>query len=349
MRHFVFLIVALPMVTAVGAARRPILVRRRITAGRCAASISVAAMALLAACGGNSVSAPQQEGSQGGGGQDATVLPPASDAAAEAQTETGTVVDGAIPDVSVDGASGAVGVPGSACDRPGRLGCAGTHQKLTLLCGDDKRWATNQTCGANQFCESGAGPNTGLCLSEAAACAGQAGGAAVCADKEVVQCSADNTSTSVVADCIGACEAGTCVDVADPCPGVLEANCASDCGLPMTVGCDNCSVAVGSTFGGVLRLPPPAEACTAGCSPERRILHARLVDVTTATRVRTFAPWRVAYVAPGLPVGVCIAQGSECLVLPTNPPAGSEVLLFSTTDYAFPRNVLFEKTAQPCP
>jgi hypothetical protein len=154
---------------------------------------------------------------------------------------------------------GRVGVVGTACDTPGKLACAGNHQKVSVIC-DGAEWKPNETCKSGEFCDTSEGPDAGLCKPEVAACSNREPGALFCEDRTLHQCSADNVAIVTVETCDGPCEDGMCVPLepgADACPSGNDwANCAGDCdGLGSS--CDG-----GFWFSAdrTIRLPSPSAA-----------------------------------------------------------------------------------------
>jgi hypothetical protein len=101
-----------------------------------------------------------------------------------------------------------VGTLGEPCDAPGTLACAGNHQKLTVVCGGDGEWETNQTCGATEFCDSVEGDTTGLCLEPEAECEGREPDDTICVDGNVYSCAPDGIRPWLSEICTGFCEDG---------------------------------------------------------------------------------------------------------------------------------------------
>ena len=128
------------------------------------------------------------------------------------------------------GPTGVVAEPGSPCDAEQELGCAGNHQRVTLICSDGV-WEVNETCPENHACDSTPGFDQGSCKERLPECVDQEplqGG--VCEDtKTWLRCGPDNVSLEPV-ECQGSCHDGACDDRPNHCPAEPFINCGSECG-----------------------------------------------------------------------------------------------------------------------
>jgi hypothetical protein len=200
----------------------------------------------VAGCGGSSSSSPQNASGQATGG---TANPAAGrgNAASGAGNQTdaggsaisaGGLGDGGASGSSTEaGASGqssgtAVGPAlGDACSPPGALACAGPNQKLTLVCGGDKTWETNQTCASGEFCQSTPGADLGLCKKPSDDCASRQPGDAFCGSsdsKDAMECDADGLAADLVEHCADRCVDGKCADALS-CPDNIVYSCDPKC------------------------------------------------------------------------------------------------------------------------
>jgi hypothetical protein len=138
------------------------------------------------------------------------------------------------------GTSGEVGVLGESCDPPGRLACAGNHQKLTLLCNQFGLWQQNETCDAGEFCSTMAGADAGICRTPAEDCAARGPDTVFCDGKSLRQCDADGLASALVEECQNECIDNACSDrclenqlmnCSDFCPGAEPpVSCQEICG-----------------------------------------------------------------------------------------------------------------------
>lgn len=232
--------------------------------------------ALAAGCGETSASPADAENDAGGSGG--------------ATSSGGTAGGGGS---SSEGAGG-VQTLGADCSVPGALACAGTYQKLALVCAGDGAWGIRETCGVEQFCDSSEGPNRGLCRDGLAECMDEGPGTLFCNGTSVEQCGPDAVTSEVVQECEGGCVGGACNDsVACPtAPNVVD--CAGDCpGEP----CE-CK---GSVFGRIahaVRIPDSAQACEFACDSAVRGITVEVSaepnDQIQRWRVMAPAPWSVA-------------------------------------------------------
>ena len=148
----------------------------------------------------------------------------------ESGAGSGAVANAGETSSNLGGAAGAsAGAPalGNDCTSPGALACAGTHQKLTLVCGADNTWVTNETCPSGQFCSSTPGPDLGVCLAPPAECVEQVPGYRSCAGDSVIECGPDTVTTEVVEECSNGCTEGVCTQV--ECPDNLLFSCGGPC------------------------------------------------------------------------------------------------------------------------
>jgi hypothetical protein len=145
-------------------------------------------------------------GSSGGGGV----------AGSGGSTGVGGTQDAAhIPDAADGGPSGTVETLGGPCSPPGTLACAGSHQKLTLVCGSSGTWVVNQTCGVGEFCETTPGANAGICVNEPNCSDGIKNGSETDVDCGGPTCPPcfPNRSCAVPTDCaFDICTNGICQD-----------------------------------------------------------------------------------------------------------------------------------------
>lgn len=124
---------------------------------------------------------------------------------------------------------------GAACESPGRLACAGAHQKLTLVCSAGGKWETNQTCPSGQFCSSTLGADVGICKAPEADCAERQPGDAFCASDAytLMQCDEDGIAPTEVEQCQAGCVDGKCAP-ARSCPENIVYSCDPGCPGPNT-------------------------------------------------------------------------------------------------------------------
>lgn len=239
------------------------------------------------------------------------------------------------------GSSGAVGVLGTECSSPGALACAGNHQKLTVLCGGDGRWAPNVTCGAGDFCDSTPGENAGTCRPELPECA-DGPGTTFCADeKYFVTCSADTVSTSTVA-CDGACRDGVCREASE-CPvwedydrGVA---CSLDCGDPgyeCLIESDGCVLArVGFSSQVrrvVVRTSWAGDSCDTCGGPDKKMQLLMTGSSTFGYRVTVPEPWGAADVDCTVPSGCLISQSGIARIIAGSPDDGPVNIVVEALD-----------------
>lgn len=186
----------------------------------CLGLLGAAVAVTTGACGKSSASssttAPPDGGTDGGGGGGAAPI-------AGSETVSGGKPQenvGAAPSDggSADGAQPTT-VLGGACSPRGALACAGSHQKLTLVCSAKSIWEVNQTCSAGEFCDSSSGPNLGVCATPPRECLDREPGALVCAADSLVKCGPDTLTTNLVEQCAHGCADGACSQI--DCPALL--------------------------------------------------------------------------------------------------------------------------------
>jgi hypothetical protein len=193
---------------------------------------------------------------------------------------------------------------GDACDSPAELACAGHHQRVTLICGADRRWEVNQTCGGDQVCDSSPGIRRGTCQDRLAECRDFDPGYRFCQDSATVaECGPDNVTLSVAETCTGACREGACDNRPNHCPREPFFNCSDDCGDKWET-CRECSgleaVFLPDTEH-IVRIPEYAAACPHACSDAIRIFGiAQAIDgELPAVRVRVSSPWKIVQFQSG--------------------------------------------------
>jgi hypothetical protein len=125
--------------------------------------------------GGSATGGTDTGGTSGGsdatGGNDASGGSTAGDGGSNASGGTSAGEGGSSAGGSGgSGPVGAVGTLGQPCSPPAALACAGNYQKVTLICGGDGTWERNETCGADQFCDSTPGVNVGTCRPRTPGC-----------------------------------------------------------------------------------------------------------------------------------------------------------------------------------
>jgi hypothetical protein len=202
-----------------------------------------------------------------------------------------------------NGTAGMVGVLGTPCSPPGALACAGNYQKLSVLCGGDGEWEPNQTCAADQYCDSTPGQNVGLCQPIAEGC--EAGPGAYCSadEQRIVTCGPDAVTKSEES-CDGACHRGVCRDDREACPNWDQYDygvpCAKDCGEPDSPspvgGCftsdEGCYTSMYSIFSAVVRSPWSDDVCACE-TVEGRTLRFFPEGSADYRRVTVPEPWSI--------------------------------------------------------
>ncbi len=280
-------------------------------------------------------------------------------------SDGGSSVGGTASSSTGGESTGSGGVAGTAllgepCHAPGELACAGTFQKLGLVCGASAVWESNTTCAGDQFCDTRAGVARGTCQDQAADCVGQQPGYRFCEGSSVVECGVDTIETSIAEECSTGCSEGACAS--DECPsGNHVHDCAGDCGGDPAGATGPC----GSYFAGcpgarldgfddylerTVRTPPAsALTCTNACAAR-----AFVVKVPELSEMKVTAPagWSIYSIEadPGAPWPSTCEGVPECLVAP---PAFSEaryVALIPDSEAAPSANVVFRRSSElSCP
>ncbi len=260
------------------------------------------------------------------------------------------------------GSAGTAGTPsqvlgtlGTACTSPGALACAGTYQKLTLVCGGDGTWQTNQTCPSGQFCDSTPGPDVGTCASPIPECADKMPGDTMCLDGDIQACGPDNLTVVIDDDCDFGCVEGACFmpkqpgpddDACPSDPGSLILNCSDQC-TQTTPDC--VTAACGETSETLLPVPTPAPGesyvVRTPSSPGSPCDCPSVAHSFQIVMDRADYPLSVSVAQPWLvhsdtgSEDACSDTGSQCRTL--NPLAGElgVVLIFTTDPEAPARNV----------
>jgi hypothetical protein len=230
---------------------------------------------------------------------------------------------------STGGAGGDDGteVLGDPCATPAALACAGFHQRVTLICGADRRWTVNQTCQDDQVCDTSPGLNRGICRDRLPECRDFEPGHRFCqGDTTLVACGPDNVTLETVETCTGVCWDNACDNRPNHCPSpaMLLTNCADDCG-GRTEGCmANCpglGLGVGPSSLRVeftVRTPAYDAACSEPCNPTRRgvpIYQDVPISSFPPLRASITPPWHIAVITSAidrcdLPPENCVFDGS---------------------------------------
>ncbi len=207
-----------------------------------------------------------------------------------------------------NGASGVVGTLGKDCSPPGKLACAGNHQKLTVLCGGDNTWQPNDTCGTDEYCDSAPGPNVGTCQPVAAGCE-DGPGTTFCDDQdpaELVTCSADAVATTTEPCVVGMCRGSICQEPPE-CPVWSDydrsASCAPECTGAVYECTSSASSCAGDYIGmslladhkAVIRTMWAEDTCRVCDGTPAAILDVSITPVNAgrALRVTVPPPWKV--------------------------------------------------------
>jgi len=106
---------------------------------------------------------------------------------------------GATGDNQTDATSAAPSV-GTPCDEPGKLACAGSAQKVKLVC-DNGEWQNNGSCGAGENCEQA----SGVCAPIDEHCEDLSAGDHYCDENTVRECGPDFVNSQAVESCSAAC------------------------------------------------------------------------------------------------------------------------------------------------
>jgi hypothetical protein len=236
---------------------------------------------------------------------------------------------------------------GGACSPVASLACAGTHQKVTLICGANGAWEANKTCASGQFCDSQAGADIGLCADEVAECVGKSPGDLTCLNDTVRRCGPDAVSSELVDTCTGYCDAGACVNDKDRCPDAASSvNCATDCG-GLTTSCHmnpDCPTAVLTWPENTVRTPAPSDQCVCAKSPDRRLFPVVYSSGSSTLKVKAPLGWMFVdkVVTSVTTPSWCDEALVDCLVLP--PSQGGAIFdLVNTTGDPGPRNLIFDE------
>jgi hypothetical protein len=210
---------------------------------------------------------------------------------------------------------------GGPCDSLASLACAGNHQRVTLICGADRRWEVNQTCGGDQVCDTSAGIRRGSCQDRLPECRDFDPGYRFCQDATtLMECGPDNVTTALVETCTGACWEAACDNRPNHCPREAFVNCADDCGentecSPYCPGIEwyiPIERAAELTF----RIPGYAGACTDECSDAIRVFRIfqdlPILNGMPALRVRVPPPWKVVVAPSEEDVCELLSVAAEC-------------------------------------
>ena len=123
---------------------------------------------------------------------------------------------------------------GCPCSTPSELACAGTAQKVQLMC-EAGTWKFNASCSANQNCNTA----SGACATIVTGCSGQTGGYTFCEAPDIRHsCGVDLVTTTSVT-CNGLCSQGDCV--APTCgDGKIQTTLSEECDDANQDPADNC-------------------------------------------------------------------------------------------------------------
>ena len=252
--------------------------------------------------------------------------------------------------------TGVIGILGDPCDSPGQLACAGNHQKLTLVCGPDGMWETNQICEASEFCDSTPGSNAGTCSEQHSQCTNRQPGEHFCEANTEMECGPDTVTVEVYEECSGICVEGTCDNDTNRCPEGNYVDCSGDCTESLGV-CMDCPARIALSMpddGLTIRLPAYEDACSFTCGSELRgaVFSGRSVPFGQRFRVQSQLPWRV-FAGSGLPdaqAPCSTTPGSTCAVVESNDES-LYFFVFTDDPSAGVRNVLIEPVDQEatCP
>ena len=269
-----------------------------------------------------------------------------------AETATGSGGSTASTDTGTDGTagstdtSGAVATLGDPCDSLGELACAGTRQKLTLLCGSEGEWEVNKTCGEGEACDSTIGFDQGTCRALIPECQDSEVGYLYCDELQVMACGPDGVTADVAETCTGACVDAACDNFRDGCPDEPYINCGEDCHGRDTLGCPvSCT---GDTYAQVMsdsltvRLPGWDEACTSTCGSYRVARWIRTdvnLPADSRLKVEVGSPWRIL-TTTSKASGLCLETGvAGCVIQEPVSSGGRYVYVFAEEQWASERNV----------
>ncbi len=339
--------------------------------------IAASLPSLIAGCGGSSetkITQPAAGATSTAGTGGSTTASAGGASAGASSGGTGGSTSGGSGGSTTGGSSGsagaagassqAVGTLGTACASPGALACAGTYQKLTVVCGGDGTWQTNQTCPSGQFCDSTPGPDVGTCKTPPQECADKMPGDTLCLDGDIQACGPDNV-TLVVAE---ACEFG-CIDNAcyvpsepgpddDPCPidpASLILNCSDQCTQPDS---ECTTAACGETSETLLPVPTPAQGesyvvrtpsspgSSCGCLSVAYEFQLLMDRADYPLSVSVAQPWLVD--SDTGPESACSETGTQCRTL--NPLADEVgVVRIFTKDLNAPARNVTVSGGDQCP
>ena len=252
---------------------------------------------------------------------------------------SGTVIDG-------------VARLGEVCLKAGQLSCAGTLQKLTLVCGASEKWEVNETCDGDWICDTADGPNQGSCQPQLPECLGRESSGRFCEGRLVRECNVDNLRSEVIEECV-VCRNGACEDtVDDSCVSesdALPVDCWGECQAAPAMACSfqtctTLTLPLNQPVDGVLvRTPPPGEMCAPSCGAQ--FMHIR---VPTQGTLRVTIPsggdeWLLDSVATSeWPMGCNPDARAKCLIVPPTAEYARYVTLKSNTWPAPRRNIVIE-------
>lgn len=191
---------------------------------------SIGAGASLLQCGGSSTGIAPSGGAGSSVGGTQSSAGAGGGAGRPEESGAGGEGDGASPGSAL----------GDACDSPGELACAGHHQKLKLVCGKERTWESNGTCGGGEFCQTAATVDLGVCLPEAEECQGLHPGTEACKGGELRECGPDALDSLLVEACKYGCEDGRCRDAALCEEGTADCDEAPDCETDTTSSAKDC-------------------------------------------------------------------------------------------------------------
>lgn len=256
-----------------------------------------------------------------------------------------------------DDGAGVIGVLGESCDEPGKLACAGNHQKLTVVCGGDGEWEVNETCPGDQLCDSLPGTRAGSCQDPVPECVEQEAGFLYCDGYELRACGPDTVNSELVEVCTGACVDAGCDNFRDGCPEEPYINCADDCHGRDETCKESCGQEIYAfeyvNDVATLRLAAARDTCVPECSPD---LYGRWIrpDVglpDTRIKITVPRPWRIQ-VAESEALDICDEPFVyECLIVEQQLSTSTYVFI-STDDFlAEERNVTFSLVGadEECP
>lgn len=165
--------------------------------------------------------------------------------------------DGAANDVNDGGADAAGASVGNPCTTSGELACAGSAQKILLVC-NGASWGVAQTCSRTENCDNAA-PSCATIVPE---CDGFEPGYRTCVDNTLVTCGPDLVSAEreeCAGTCAnGQCQAGMCGD------GRVETDAGESCDDGNDVDTDDCPTTCQSAACGDGFVYESHEACDDG-------------------------------------------------------------------------------------